>query len=185
MKRLFLILLGGLTLSFAAHAASFDCNKATTKVEKLICADTAISKFDEELAAVYKTALQDEKQAEAVRQVQKQWLKERNGCSDAACVKRTYGTRLSSLKSSMTDGVTKQNVTTSTSKTKMALRTMSPVEDVACFAPKIDWRDYEWTLISGKGLAICEEMFAYVKSRPKNVAPPTCPEERLAMVIIS
>jgi len=35
MKRLLLILLCGMALSFTAQAASFDCGKAATKVEKL------------------------------------------------------------------------------------------------------------------------------------------------------
>jgi uncharacterized protein len=99
MKRLFLIVLGWLVLSFTAHAASFDCAKAVSKVEKLICADSELSKLDEELAAAYKTALQDEKQADSIRQMQKQWIKERNGCIDAVCVKRTYEERLLSLHS--------------------------------------------------------------------------------------
>ncbi len=40
-----------------AQAASFDCAKAKTRVEKVICADPQLSKFDEELAAAYRTAL--------------------------------------------------------------------------------------------------------------------------------
>jgi uncharacterized protein len=82
----------------SAHAASFNCVKAAAKVEKLICSDAALSKLDEELSAAYKTALQDEKQAGSVRQAQKQWVKERNSCSDVACVKRAYETRLSLVK---------------------------------------------------------------------------------------
>lgn len=97
MNRLFLILLGGLALSFTAQAASFDCGKATTKVEKLICADAELSKLDEELNIAYKSALQDEKHADAIKQTQKRWMKERSGCTDAACVKGAYGVRLSSL----------------------------------------------------------------------------------------
>lgn len=162
-----------------AQAASFDCDKAITKVENLICADAGISKLDEDLTVAYKAALQDEKQVNSIRQAQKQWMKERNGCADTVCVKSAYATRLSSLKSTVTDGVTKQDVSTPTSQAKMALQTTPSVEDAACLAPKIDWRNYEWTLITGKGLPICEEMLAYVKSRPKNIAPPTCPEERL------
>lgn len=170
-------LLGMWVTALPAQAASFDCGKAATKVEMLICSDSAISKLDEDLAAAYKTALHDEKQAEAIRQAQKQWLKERNGCADAACVKRAYETRQSSLNSRVIFGA-KQNDSTPTGQAKVA-QTPPPVEEAACIAPKIDWRNYEWTLISGKGLAICEEMLVYVKSRPKNIAPPTCPEERL------
>lgn len=81
-----------------AQAASFDCAKASTKVEKLICGDAALSKLDEELNTAYKTAVQDEKQTDTIKQAQKQWMKERNGCDDAGCVKRAYEVRLSSLK---------------------------------------------------------------------------------------
>ena len=87
----------GLLLSLPAHAASFDCAKATTKVERLICADAELSKLDEELNAAYKTALQDEKQANTIKQAQKQWLKERNNCADAVCVKGVYEERLLGL----------------------------------------------------------------------------------------
>lgn len=96
MKQL-LIMFAGLVLATTAQAASFDCAKAGTKVEKLICADAGLSKLDEELNAAYKTALQDEKQADSIKQMQKQWMKERNGCADAVCVKRAYETRLLSL----------------------------------------------------------------------------------------
>ena len=37
-------------------AASFDCAKASTKVEELVCADAALSAQDETLAAVYRQA---------------------------------------------------------------------------------------------------------------------------------
>jgi uncharacterized protein len=49
------------------------------------------------LNTTYKTAVQDQKHADSIRQEQKQWIKERNGCSNAACVKRAYETRLSTL----------------------------------------------------------------------------------------
>ena len=89
-----------LILSITAHAASFDCAKAGTKIEKLICGDAELSKLDEELSAAYKTALQDEKRADSIKQAQKQWMKDRNGCSDAACVKGAYEARLVKLNSS-------------------------------------------------------------------------------------
>ena len=84
-------------LALPVQAASFDCAKAATKVEKLICGDAALSKLDEELNAAYKAALQDGKNADTVKRAQKQWIKERNGCLDAACVKRAYEMRLSLL----------------------------------------------------------------------------------------
>lgn len=99
-----LYLFGVLIVSFPVQAASFDCAKAGTKVEKMICDNPEISKLDEELNTAYKAALQDEKQAEAIRQAQKQWMKERNGCDDAECVKRAYEARLHRLSSASAQG---------------------------------------------------------------------------------
>ena len=86
-------------LALPVQAASFDCAKAGTKIEKLICSDAQLSKLDEELNAAYKTALQEKMKTDAIRQAQKQWMKERNACSDAACVKRAYEARLVELNS--------------------------------------------------------------------------------------
>ena len=91
------VLLGGLGLAVSAQGASFDCGKAGTKVEHIICDNSEISQLDEELAASYKAALQDQAQAEAIKQTQKQWMKERNGCAEVGCVKLAYETRLASL----------------------------------------------------------------------------------------
>jgi uncharacterized protein len=90
-------LLAILLVLFASHsvqAASFDCAKAQTKVEELICADAELSQLDEELARAYTTALLDKKQADAIREAQKLWLKSRNECPDANCIKRAYEMRL-------------------------------------------------------------------------------------------
>lgn len=97
MKRTIWIVLGWLMLGLNAHAASFDCAKAGTKVEKLICEDVELSKLDEELNAAYKAALKDQTQGDSIKQAQKKWMKERNGCADAACVKRAYEVRLQRL----------------------------------------------------------------------------------------
>ena len=36
-----------------ADAASFDCGKATSEVEKIICSDDELSRLDESLSKVY------------------------------------------------------------------------------------------------------------------------------------
>lgn len=81
-------------------AASFDCAKANTKVEHLICDNPEISKLDEALAQSYKDALQKESKANAIKQAQKKWLKQRNGCGDADCVRRAYEMQLQAITSS-------------------------------------------------------------------------------------
>ncbi len=172
-----LILAGWLVLCCSAQAASFDCEKAATKVEKMICVDSELSKLDDELAATYRSALQNKKQADSIRQVQKQWVKNRNGCVDLACVKRAYEARLHGL-SSKSESM-EQEAASLPAQSKSAAPTQPETDESICIAPKIDWRNYRWMLIAGNGLEICEEMLAYLKSRPRNAAPPTCPEERL------
>lgn len=163
----------------SAQGASFDCGKASTKVEHIICDNAEISKLDDELNAAYKAAIQDKPQAEAIKRAQKQWMMERNDCADAACVKSSYESRIRLLPKGNESAKQVAATQPTQANSKVGTPLQSIVEDTACLAPKIDWRNYEWTLITGNGLPVCEEMFAYVKSRPKDIAPPTCPEERL------
>ncbi len=98
-------------IGIPAQAASFDCAKAATKIEKLICGDDELSRLDEELNAAYKKALKDEKQADSTKQAQKQWIKVRNGCSNVTCVKRAYETRLTSINANTlaSEGIAEQH----------------------------------------------------------------------------
>lgn len=48
-----------LTTANAAQAASFDCSKARTGVEKAICADPQASEYDERIAAAFKRGLHE------------------------------------------------------------------------------------------------------------------------------
>jgi uncharacterized protein YecT (DUF1311 family) len=59
-----------------ATAASFDCAKARTKVEKLICKDPQLSRQDEDLAKAYGEALKvwDGKIAAYVKMTQRGWV---------------------------------------------------------------------------------------------------------------
>jgi uncharacterized protein YecT (DUF1311 family) len=72
-------------LSTQATAASFDCKKAASWVEKTVCANPELSKLDEEMAKAYHDALvslSPEGQKET-KEYQKQWLKERvSSCED-------------------------------------------------------------------------------------------------------
>ncbi|WBS04003.1 lysozyme inhibitor LprI family protein [Pseudoduganella sp. SL102] len=78
----------GTALPVAAHAASFDCRKAATPVEAIICADPALSKADEEVAVLYRRLL---KLDPGARQGQREWLRTvRNRCKDVACLRAVY-----------------------------------------------------------------------------------------------
>lgn len=97
MKRIAWIVLG-LLASVCANAASFDCAKAASKVEKLICDNAELSQLDEDLSAAYKAALKDAAHAELIRQSQKQWINKRNTCLDADCVKNFCAAQMALLK---------------------------------------------------------------------------------------
>lgn len=80
------------------QAASFDCSKASTKVEHIICDNPEISRLDEELAQRYKAALHDPSKTDSIKHAQKHWMKERNGCADANCVQSAYVKRNDQLR---------------------------------------------------------------------------------------
>lgn len=98
MKQILWIILGW-SLLITVHAASFDCVKAKTKIDKIICTDDVISKLDDELNSVYRLSLQNKNQAALIVQAQKQWLKKRNRCQDSACIKSMYLSRINEFKS--------------------------------------------------------------------------------------
>ncbi len=74
----------------SVQAASFDCEKAQSKVERMICGDTELSRLDDELGEAYEDALEGNSNAANVRNAQKQWIKERNRCQEAACLSTLY-----------------------------------------------------------------------------------------------
>lgn len=81
MKSITGIMLVGLMLSFAVQGASFDCGKAKTKVEKLICSHDEIKELDGALAKVYRrVVLKQPQHAARIRLKQHEWLKSRESC---------------------------------------------------------------------------------------------------------
>lgn len=71
-------------------AASFDCGKAITQIEKRICSDLELSSLDEKLAAAYKRALDVSADKESLRRQQRKWVGARDACSDADCLRAAY-----------------------------------------------------------------------------------------------
>lgn len=90
--------LGIYLLSTYANSASFDCNKASTWVEKTICKSPELSKLDEAMAKKYikdlNNAANDEDSEVYKNNAiidQKLWLKfQRNTCKDTKCLIREY-----------------------------------------------------------------------------------------------
>lgn len=101
-----LALLASLIQAPVVQAASFDCAKAGTIVEKLICSQPNLSKLDDELDRAYKQALQRDDVKQQVILSQRQWLKqERNVCRSAECLDAAYALRIRELGISASFGI--------------------------------------------------------------------------------
>jgi uncharacterized protein len=83
----------------AVNAASFDCQKAATPIEKAICANADLNLADEQMGDLYR-AIRDvanEQEAALLKTEQRQWLTERiENCTDLApaCLLNLYQHRL-------------------------------------------------------------------------------------------
>lgn len=84
-----------------SHAQSFDCTKASTAVETLICADPNLSLMDTELGRVYGNLMQSISNGaqKTLRDGQRAWLNQRNTCETrgSECVEGLYEQRLRQL----------------------------------------------------------------------------------------
>ncbi len=87
-------------------AASFDCRKASSRVEQRICLNRELSELDEQLSSEYKGALKATANPSELRESQREWLERRNRCSDYArapaeidyCLKPKYQDRVTELR---------------------------------------------------------------------------------------
>lgn len=92
-----LLLLGAAS---PALAASFDCNRASTPQEKLICQTPQLSSLDETLANVYHQKMSGLAAADAVqlKQSQREWLKQlRSHGTDVDQLQTAYQQRIAAL----------------------------------------------------------------------------------------
>jgi len=87
-----------LIIAGSIDAASFDCGKATSEVEKLICSDVLLSKSDDDLAALYAKTLKQAADPASVKKRQREWFSTvHNSCTNAECLREAYATRISEL----------------------------------------------------------------------------------------
>ena len=80
-----------------ASAASFNCDRAYTALEKTVCADRRLSALDEQMAQNYLGLLRRVSGAaeSAIKAEQKNWLKQRNACEDdKRCISKEYRARI-------------------------------------------------------------------------------------------
>ena len=93
-----LAIAAALTLAIPlSHAASFDCQKASTSVEKEICSNPTLGKLDEALAENYKYMMASnigDGARKDLKQTQRAWIAKRNKCADGKCIEAAYRSRV-------------------------------------------------------------------------------------------
>lgn len=97
LRPLFCVLCCLISMS-SAQAVSFDCAKAQTKAEKLICRNRQASQLDKEMQLAYQDAQAHTSDPASLKTEQRQWLKMRDTCNNVTCIIQAYRTRLASLK---------------------------------------------------------------------------------------
>lgn len=94
IKRLILVCLF-LICGSLANAASFDCKKASTTIESIVCSKAELSSLDEKLGKLYSEI--KSKNSE-IQSEQKEWLVNVRGkCDTAVCLSSVYNNRISQL----------------------------------------------------------------------------------------
>lgn len=96
MKKIIAVI--GFLFAATTFAASFDCTKAGTPIEKAICSYPELSALDEQLASIYRIAATTAADQSQLKHEQRTWISQvRNKCEDANCLALTYQTRISEL----------------------------------------------------------------------------------------
>lgn len=82
------------------NAAGFDCRKASTLVEQLICRDKKLSVLDDQMAATFKSSKTVSDDPERLRFEQRRWIENtRDACTSLDCLYNAYDSRLAELSS--------------------------------------------------------------------------------------
>ena len=80
-----------------AVAASFDCAKATSRIDHIICGNVSLSMLDGQLAAAYAGALDRSLHKDDLARKQGVWLRQRDDCADEQCLTGAYNRQITLL----------------------------------------------------------------------------------------
>jgi hypothetical protein len=84
--------------SLGAPSPSFDCSRASSSVEQMICADGELARLDSETAEAFKVARSHSADPSSISTDQGRWRREvRDACGDSSCVSDAYRARLAEL----------------------------------------------------------------------------------------
>lgn len=82
-----------LLMSSVLFGVGFDCNKASSNVEKMICDDRELLQKDNQLNHIYKLLI-PLSSANFLKESQRKWIKKRNTCKTLDCLHEHYNSRL-------------------------------------------------------------------------------------------
>ena len=83
----------------AGQGPSFDCAKASTAVEKMICSEPQLAQADLAMVTAYKAKLGTISDVQTLKQAQAQWRRRvRDACGDVACLHTAYEQRTAQLR---------------------------------------------------------------------------------------
>ncbi len=145
MMRAVLALVAVTATAPLASAQSFDCTKAQTGVEKMICASPRLSELDEHLGRYYSAAREAVAGAASCLQSdQSQWLRSaRNTCRNDACLETAYLNRLAELDALQPGATAVKNITLP--KVPTLVWIVPPALDQAAAPPKPNAKPLEVT----------------------------------------
>ena len=80
-----------------SEGASFDCKKARSRVDKLICSDRQLSTLDREMPGLFALSLTHSSEPGDLKREQRRWIRERDDCEDVTCLATSYEVRIADL----------------------------------------------------------------------------------------
>ena len=148
------------------QAASFDCDKATTGVENMICSDMDLSQTDEDMARDYINLLQDEKNAEFIKQNQRDWIKKRDRCVNKICLENIYKERLDELSAIQWISLNLQN-----KEQRSKLEDLKPLRVKFIRRYGLNAEPFKFKLTKGQGIPVCEDYLQRLNASDFDNAP--------------
>lgn len=84
----------------STHGPNFDCNKAKSQAEKLICQDAELSSLDVVLADLFHKAknIKGENRGVLIARTKQAWLEREENCKTIVCLQRWYASRIVNMK---------------------------------------------------------------------------------------
>ncbi len=148
--RILAICAAWLALPLPSSAASFPCQKASTAVERSICASKEVSQLDEYLGRYYASARSQMSHAkECLAFNQKEWLRGvRDACKDVACLKTAYLQRLGELDGVQPGATALKNIELPRTPTLVAILPPAKDETAAPPSPSLKFLAVQGRLVS-------------------------------------